>query len=120
MECKSFGMFRQRPTDKLMQPVRDESAEDGEMFRDAHPAISHSKDREDDQRNGHRPGSLLRVYRFLRTRLTEKGQCDLAHRIECRHEGSNRQREKYCPMTMTKCIRQNFILRPETRRNERE
>src|SRR5215211_7270660 len=113
-------MFRERPTDKLMQPVRDESTEEWKVLGDTHPPISHSKDREDDQRNGHRPGSLLRMFRFFRARLAEKGQCDLAHRIERCHEGSDCQREKHCPVTMTKRVCQDFILRPETRGNERE
>ena len=64
------------------------------MFGNADPAISHSKDREDDQRSSHRPGSLMRVFCFLRAGFAEEGQCDLAHGVERGQECGNCQCDK--------------------------
>src|SRR5688500_10804252 len=60
------------------------------------------------------------MFGFFCAGLAEEGQCDLAHRVECRQEGSDCQCEKDCPMAMPERICENFILRPKTSRNQRE
>ena len=90
------------------------------MLGDADPAIGHGKERQDDQRSGHRPGSLLGMFGFLRARLAEEGQCDLAHGVEGGQEGCDCESDKDDDVTMTERIRQDFILRPEARGDERE
>src|SRR5687767_1392130 len=103
-------MFCQRATDKLMNPVWNKPAKAREMFRDANPAKPDGKNREDDERCSHRPGSLLSMFGFRCTRFPEEGQCDLAHRVKSRQEGSKGESPENPPVTMTKCIRQDFIL----------
>src|SRR3989304_5246676 len=103
-----------------MEPVRDKPAEAREMFGDANPAIPDGKDRENDQWNGHRPGSLLRVLGFLCAGFAEEGQCDLAHRIEGSQERSNCERPENPEMSMTERIREDFILRPKPGRENGE
>ena len=39
MEFTGFGMFGESSAGESMDPVREESAEDGEIFRDADPAM---------------------------------------------------------------------------------
>src|SRR3990172_361826 len=103
-----------------MEPVRDKPTQAREMFGDANPAVPDGKDRENDQWNGHRPGSLLRVLGFLCAGFAEEGQCDLAHRIEGSQERSNCESPENPEMAMTERIREDLILRPEASRNQRE
>ena len=52
------------------------------MFGDTDPAIRHSKERENDQRSGHCPRCLLRVFSFLCASFAKEGQGDLTHGVE--------------------------------------
>src|SRR5215510_8052603 len=106
-------MLGKSRADECMEPVRDESAEEWEVLRDADPAKRHSKERENQERSRHRPGSLVRVFGFLRARFSEKSQCDLAHCIERGQERGKSQCYKDCDVTMTESVGEYFVLRPK-------
>ena len=53
-------------------------------------------------------------------RFAQEGQGDLPHGIESGQECCQRQRDEYHPMPMSKRIRQDLILRPETCCQQRE
>src|SRR5688572_6005744 len=90
------------------------------MLGNSHPAITNGKDREDHQRQRHRPGGLLCVFSLGCPRFAQEGQRDLTHGVKGSQEGSNCQCPKNPPMSMAECIRKNLILRPKARRNQRE
>src|SRR5215216_6673931 len=113
-------MFRKRSADKLMDPVWQKSTEHRKLFRNTHPAISNSKNRQNDQRCGHGPGCFLSMFRFYRAWLAEEGQRDLAHRVEGGQECGESESNEDNVMTVRKCICKNFILRPEPCGDDRE
>ena len=90
------------------------------MLRDAHPAIANGEEREDDQRQRSSSRASPGRVRLPCARFAEEGQCDLAHGVEGGQEGRDRQGDKNPPMTMSKCICKDLILRPEASRNKRE
>jgi hypothetical protein len=49
---------------EMMEPVRGERAQAGELFGDAEPTIGHGKESQNNERCRHRPRSLGGVFRF--------------------------------------------------------
>src|SRR5258707_13433564 len=94
-----------------MKPVRNETA--GKPFWHTKPTVANGKDRQHDQRNRHRPGSLLGVLRFWCARLAQKGKGNLAHGVKRGQEGGDGERDEYGQVPV-EGARQNFILGPET------
>src|SRR5215207_1546103 len=101
-----------------MEPIGDEATKNREMFRNSHPAIADGKDREDHQWERHSPGSFLRVFGFLCTRLTQEGERDLTHGVKSSQKSSKCQCHKNPPMSVTECIRKDLILRPKASSNK--
>ena len=90
-----------------------------EILRDAYPAEGYRENCQDHQRNCHRPGSFMSIFGFFRARLAQESQGDLAH---CVKSGQQRCQSKYHKHngSMLPGICQNFILRPESRRDKWE
>ncbi len=61
----------------------------------------------------------MRVTRLFCARFAEEGQRDLAHRVERGEECGNRKRDEY-GQVMRERIREDLILRPKARSDDRE
>ncbi len=60
------------------------------------------------------------MFGCLGARFTQEGQGDLAHGVESRQEGCNRQGDKNQQVTIAKGFGKNFILGPKACRQHRK
>ena len=74
-----------------------------EILWNANPSITDCKNGQHDERKSHRPRSLVCVFGLFGARLTEKGQCDLAHGVERGQERGNGQGNEYNEISITEC-----------------
>jgi len=112
--------MRQHAAYKFTKPVGKNFPQTRESIRHTKPASTNGKNTEHHQGNRHGPGCFVGVFRRVGAGFPQKNQGNLPHGIECRQQGSKCQCDEYRPMSTRERPGQDFILRPETRSQNRE
>jgi len=109
--------------DVVVERIRGQRAQDRERFGNAHPAQADRKDGQHHQRDGH-PGEdavvLRRMLGGLGARPAKECHHNLPRGIERGQQRGEGQHKEDDRVPVPPGVGQDFVLRPETRSDERE